>query len=255
MARGTTLLTVFCFLAIGAFAQASDAERYEAVIYARTLEEPQGPTLVGNYLVFSYVEAEGPSPRYVAAAFDHENYGQLHLFSKTAAGLYALIYEIPTDIDELSYRLIVDGVWTSDPANPPEESGSKAPLSTVRIGPSETSPAFHRSPTVDRGVATFVLRRSDVEGRFILSIEGDHVRFARPFEELDVRLVGSFDGYDPYLHVLRRFGGEYRIELPLPKGEHGYYFLIDGKRVLDPANSEYLYGPNRSRFSKVTVES
>jgi hypothetical protein len=225
------------------------------VLYARALEAPEPPHLIFGYLVFSYEAPSGNQPRYVAAAFQHENYRELHLFSRTDAGLFALIYDVPAGVSELSYRLIVDGVWTTDPANPNTVEVGGAELSALRVDPS-TLPGFEPGgPVVENNRIRFALRRSDVERRFMTTVDGAHVRFDKPFEELDIRLVGSFNDYDPFVHYLSLSDGSYSIEVPLPPGDYGYYYLIEGRRVLDPANANYLYGERRSRFSRIRVDS
>ena len=232
----------------------SEQDRYEAVLYARALEAPKPPQLVFGHLVFSYQEPSNNQPRYVAAAFQHENYRELHLFSRTDTGLYALIYEVPPGIEEVTYRLIVDGVWTTDPANPNTVEVAGTELSALRVDPS-LLPGFDQGgPIVEDDTVRFVLRRRDVERRFLTTVDSAHVRFDKPFEDLDIRLVGSFNDYDPYVHFLDLSDGSYTIELPLPPGDYGYYYLIEGERVLDPANSDFLYGERRSRFSRITVD-
>lgn len=232
----------------------SEQDRYQAVLFARALEEPEPPRIVQGHLVFTYAEAGGVPPRYVAAAFRHENYRQLHVFSRTEAGLFALIYEVPSDVEEVAYRLVIDGVWTPDPTNPNTLSEAGAVLSSFSLPPGLRPGYREGGPRVENGRARFVLRRDDVQGRFLAGVGGSGFRFDRPFEELDVRLVGSFSGFDPYVHILDYVGGEYQIGLPLPPGEYGYYFLINGEKVLDPGNPEFMYGERRSRYSRISVD-
>ena len=253
----TRLGSILLFLLVAGLpypAWSNQTDRYDAVLFARALTEPQAPTTVGNYIVFSYADVEQPPPRYVAAAFQHEEYSQLHLFSKTATGLCVLIYQQPQQAGEILYRLVVDGIWLNDPANPHTIRESGALLSALSFG-SQESDQTRSGPTVADGRASFTLKRDDVEGLFLIGVDGRRHRFDRPFEELDVRLVGSFSDFDPFLHILRLVDGEFVLELSLPPGDHGYYFLVDGQRILDPANPESLYGRGRSRYSKIAVDS
>lgn len=232
----------------------NEQERYQAVLFARALEAPEPPQIVQGYLVFTYAEPGGTPPRYVAAAFRHENYGELHVFSRTEAGLFALIYEMPSDVEDVAYRLIVDGVWTPDPNNPNTLSEAGAVLSSFSIPP-EARPGFRTGgPRVEDGRVRFILRQNAVRGHFLAGVGGSSYRFDEPFEELDVRLVGSFNDFDPFVHILDFTGDGYRIDLPLPPGNYGYYFLIEGRRVLDPGNPEFMYGDRRSRYSKISVD-
>lgn len=253
MARRLPVLILLLILSLSQI-WSSEQDRYQAVLFARALETPEPPRIVEGYLVFTYAEAGGIPPRYVAAAFRHENYAELHIFSRTDAGLFALIYEVPSDVEEVAYRLIVDGVWTPDPTNPNTLSEAGAVLSSFSVPP-EARPGYRAGgPRQENGRVQFVLRRGDVQGRYLAGVGGSSFRFEEPFEELDVRLVGSFNDFDPYVHILRYTGGEYRITLPLSPGNYGYYFLIEGQRVLDPGNPEYMYGERRSRYSRVSVD-
>ncbi len=57
-------------------------------------------------------------PRYVAAAFQHENFRQKHVFWRNENGIYFLVYDLASDSPTtLVYRLIVDGLWQGDPTN------------------------------------------------------------------------------------------------------------------------------------------
>ena len=49
-----------------------------------------------------------------------------------------------------------------------------------------------------------------------------------------VHLVGDFNGWDPNANPMsRRVDGWWFIELELSHGHHQYFFLVDGKRLLD----------------------
>lgn len=56
----------------------------------------------------------------------------------------------------------------------------------------------------------------------------------------NVRLAGSFNGWNPDAHVLiRRSGnGTYAATLLLPVGRHEYKFLVNDEWRCDPAHTE-----------------
>ena len=52
-------------------------------------------------------------------------------------------------------------------------------------------------------------------------------------------MAGTFNRWDPYLHVLDEIGGgTYSLTLRLPPGPYYYYFLENGRKRLDPDNAE-----------------
>jgi len=54
-----------------------------------------------------------------------------------------------------------------------------------------------------------------------------------------VALTGDFNGWnDSALKLSRGTDGRWQIVLPLPKGRHGYLFVVDGSAQLDPSNRE-----------------
>lgn len=54
-----------------------------------------------------------------------------------------------------------------------------------------------------------------------------------------VALTGDFNGWnDSALKLSRSADGRWQIVLPLPKGRHGYLFVVDGAPQLDPNNSD-----------------
>jgi hypothetical protein len=109
----------------GANLQAQEILEFDAVIYTKifSYEEATAPEYWNNQVIFSYANPDMPV-RYVAAVFEHEDYSKKHVFFKkvgdgTQAGsdgepVFLLLYD-PGDQEILRYRLIVDGLWQSDP--------------------------------------------------------------------------------------------------------------------------------------------
>ena len=51
-----------------------------------------------------------------------------------------------------------------------------------------------------------------------------------------VTLVGDFNGWDPNaIPMTRQPDGRWTASVELSHGDHQYFFLVDGKRVLDPS--------------------
>lgn len=225
MAGTNRLLLALCALTLcaPAFAQqeAADGLRPPHSLSAdvRIMSRSAPPLVRDHWVVFSYRPA--PSARYVALRFEHESYAVLHPFQLNEEKVFVLVYRPPEGLDQLTYRISVDGLWMRDPANP-EFSTDAFGTEFSRVGLEELRPAPARDPVVWR------------DGRVTFTFNGTPGRI--------VALPGSFNLWDPYVHVLDEIGqGVYTLTLRLPRGTYYYYFLENGKKRLDPANAETRY--------------
>ena len=68
-----------------------------------------------------------------------------------------------------------------------------------------------------------------------------------------VYVVGDFNSWDPFVHrMIEGKPGVYTTRIRTFGGVHSYYYLIDGRRSLDPLNPSYAAdyeGFEVSRFS------
>lgn len=169
-------------------------------------------------------------PRYVAAAFKHEAYRQKHLFWRNQNGVYFLVFDLASDSPTtLEYRLIVDGLWQGDPANPNRVRDDQGVvLSRVSLTPADL-PAHH----------------GPVQGHF------GEVEFAYHGKAGQlVALVGNFNQWDPYAHFLEEgHPGEYHLKLILPPGTILYKFVVGTKSYLDPGNAHTGHDAQGGTFS------
>ncbi|MDR1325894.1 MAG: hypothetical protein LBK00_07665 [Treponema sp.] len=120
-------LLLFIIGTIGAL----DTESYQFVDYLLSIERPGAPRLFEDGVIFT-----APSSyRHVGIAFAHEGFSTVYWFrrlmtpdpdaepQKTGAlyrdsGILFHAYTVPAEVVELEYRLVIDGLWTIDPANP-----------------------------------------------------------------------------------------------------------------------------------------
>ena len=172
-------------------------------------------TMEGELLLSAF----GPY-RAVTAAFAHEGFAILHPYERNKHGVFVLAYPIPLNQSkDLEYRIIVDGVWTVDPANAlkrtdPETglelSVARVPfLSDVRLG-------LYRQIGEDGITARFLFRAASGES---------------------VTVCGDFDNWDPFIHEMAETSpGTYRLDLPLAPGRHYYTFVYRGEELTDPLN-------------------
>ena len=211
----------------------------EVQIEIAVLERAGPPRVFEDWVVFSYEQTR--FARYVAAAFEHEGYRELHVFQvkkrEERSDLFVLPYPVDPRWGTLRYRLVVDGVWMSDPNAVTElHDANGIPIAGIALEP--RSPRRLQSP-VDHGDGTFTFL-FPVDGTVYSTVETvDRRRLSiRRFDQPRVTLVGSFNGWDPFRHRLQpaEREGFYQIRVPAGSGIQYYYFLVDGERVLDPIN-------------------
>lgn len=197
--------------------QASALDGIYLDLKAMTYTEARAPEIVDDIIFFTYQSET--SARHVAVRFAHEGFSILHSYARNEYGVFVLDYPVPEETSVLRYRIVVDGLWMRDPKNPSMETDRMGEeFSVLEIGRQDL---FKANPRMQKdGSALFTFRGS--AGK-------------------DIALVGDFNNWDPFLDRLNETeDGVYEISLRLRAGTHGYYFLIDGDRRLDPRNYETM---------------
>lgn len=251
--RAFSLLTLVLLLT-ATIAYTEDA--YSA-IYLGELQRSAQPQYLGNQLLFTYTQQPTP-PRTVAVAFAHQQYTQLHYMQKNEYDVFLLTLPLSTldsDLTELQYLYIVDGIWIDDPANPQAGNDFAGKRYSQVSLPDSGRPTISPRQRAGRTLFTFAPQIRDTPR--LLDITGS-VYYADSRQTLAVFLAGSFNGWDPTTHQLQRIetptGASYRISLNVPRGEHRYYFVVNGVPLLDPLNETVVVEPNGRRTSFFTVD-
>ncbi|MDR1956341.1 MAG: isoamylase [Treponema sp.] len=225
------LLLIVIIGTIGAI----DTESYQFIDHLLSLRGPGEPEIFEDGVIFT-----APSSyRRVGIAFSHEDFAQVYWFQKllfprddltpaelkqkeslyTDSGILFHVYTVPEHIRELEYRLIIDGLWTIDPANPVYRMDAFGMVHSV-----VSIPALEKPPS------TF----DALPGNLSFSYNGP------PGETVTV--AGNFNGWDPFMYVLQeKKPGQYVLTLPLPPGTYQYVFFHRGQRILDPHNPNRVY--------------
>lgn len=185
-----------------------------AHVHRVLMTEAEAPRFVDGVVVFSY-EPSRPV-RYVVALFEHEDYAIQHVFERNPNGILVLAYDPPQEIQDLRYRLVVDGLTMPDPNNPvTTRSATEERLSVFRI-PDRPTPRFDSPQILPDGRVEFTYQ----------GIPGQRVF-----------LSGSFTNWNPFLHRMEEVeSGLYRAVMRVRAGTHYYQFLVDNQRIPDPRN-------------------
>ena len=247
----TTALLILIIGNIGAV----DIESYQFIDYIRGISAPGKPQIYEDGVVFT----ASSSYQRVGISFAHEGYAKVHWLKRLVvprdqaelfvegklqknidpnidSGIMFHIQIIPANLKNMDYRMIIDGLWTTDPMNPLTVTGlsgvmeSRVPLTAVSAAGAREEPKVPQSAAMP--------------GTYRFS-------FKAPVGET-VTVCGSFNSWDPFMYELRETRpGFYSLSLSLPPGIHQYVFYYRGERIPDPANARMLY----SRDGRVVSEA
>ena len=150
-----------------------------------------------------------------------------------------MAYPIPLkwESGSLEYRVIIDGVWTLDPANPERVSDSATGLELSSAAVpclSDLHLGLYRILGDDGRTARFIFRGAKGES---------------------VAVCGDFNNWDPFIHAMRETSpGVYQLELPLSQGRHYYDFVYRGEELPDPLNPAKAATRDGKEVSVLVVE-
>ncbi|PIE98598.1 MAG: isoamylase [Treponema sp.] len=201
----------------------------------RTISQVKAPEVHGDYLIFT---AE-PDFRHVGIAFEFEDYKTIHSFSrisgennKSHESLLFFIMQIPEDVSELRYRLVMDGLWTTDPQNRESFFDYSLGLSVSAV----KVPYRHEYKTKNNSGAGVKFVYEGLAGQVI-------------------RLAGNFNNWDPFMYELNEVApGKYELNLPLPKGIWIYAFFKGSTQIPDPTNHNTVYTAEGKTASVIVVK-
>ena len=218
-------------------ASAAGAQDLGVTLEVGSVERASAPRFLGDHLLFTYAFGPGRHDgriHSVEIAFAHENFSTLYAFERNTNDVYVLLYDVPPELEEVRYRLVVDGIWTTDPNNPDrvvDRWGVALSRTTV--------------PRVERTLTRVPVIYADGTVEFVVT--------APPGSSVSV--VGSFNGWDPFMTPLREVEpGRFSRRLRLGTGEHLYYYVVDGLRLPDPRNDRRRWHTSGLVVSVVSLD-
>jgi len=242
--------TLFIILALAAAgsSQAVDIEAvgsYQLIDRLLSLSGPGAPEFMDDLVIFTAPS----SHRRVGIAFADEGFYKVHWFRQLLvrgdlaegpgtgeqkdSGIVFYIHQIPEGSSMLEYRMIINGLWTTDPANPncKKDPVTGLTLSTLSIPFKEKVPDPLKGPP---GSLSFNFRGPPGE---------------------TVSVGGSFNAWDPFMYELKEGpAGNYTINIPLPPGKYQYVFFHRGERYLDPHNASRVYSRDGNAASEIVIQ-
>jgi len=237
------------FMIVASFSWSADWETYEVVNRLLTIHEPGAPVIFENTVIFT----ADSSLRKVGVSFAHENFANVYWFQRIVvsqdfldpiilpgqkipdpyrdSGLQFYVYLFPDNLKELEYRLVINGLWTTDPCNPQTRRDTVSGLSMSVL--SLPSRPVNYSP--------------------VNTPSGLKLSFKGPPGEI-VTVAGSFNNWDPFMYELKESpAGIYSIAIPLPPGVYQYVFFHRGQRYTDPFNARRVYSRDGIPASEIVI--
>lgn len=223
-------------------AENPSAARDEITAYTKQqiiskIQHATAPRVEENFLVFTAEK----TARFVGIAFDFENFRIIHPFERLqhyegdetpVDSVLFYVTQYPKELTRISYRLIIDGLWTVDPLNSETvfDPKTNALLSTVSI---DSTPA----PVTEKIANGMV--------RFVYYGEGGQ----------KIRLGGTFNNWDPFMYTMTEVAsGVYQIDLPLPKGTYYYNFYNGTNSLIDAKNPDRVFTGDGKTASLLLVD-
>ncbi|MBQ7157891.1 MAG: isoamylase [Treponema sp.] len=234
---------IFCLiltalLAVTAFAKEAAPEQ-DLFEFNNLVSEMQGvraPYQYGKYVVFTAPN----NSRYVGIAFDFEGYKQIHAYKLHKAydfegevtdSWFFYVLKKPKDVESISYRIVIDGLWTTDPTNTNTlyDTNTNLWLSHVNLPRVETK----NTETVPAGYTRFVC-------------------FAPTGQK--IRVGGTFTNWDSWIYELKEVQrGKYQLDIPLPSGTYYYNYYRGITSFIDETNPEKGYTADGRIASRIVV--
>ncbi|MDR0486825.1 MAG: isoamylase, partial [Treponema sp.] len=191
-----TIRVVILFTMAAAFSAAEDWESYQLIDRLLSLPGPGAPEVFEDFVIFT----ASSTMRRAGVSFAHENFSKVYWFRQLLipqdqlgapipagkkvpdpyidSGLLFHVYQFPKNIKELEYRLIINGLWTVDPANSRTRRDPVSGLvwSVLSLPPGKSNP-------------------DPLSGL----PEGLNFSFKGPPGET-VTVAGNFNGWDPFMY-------------------------------------------------------
>ena len=204
---------------------------------ASTISHVDEPYLKGDYVIFT----ADKNARHVGIAFDFENFSKIHSYKQRTLrdsefnvkdSLYFYILKLPKEVQSFKYRLVIDGLWTTDPTNPASSYNNTARLTLSDFDASREIPVITE-------------KKSDGLVHFVYKGESGQ----------QVRLGGSFTNWDSWIYELKETErGVYCLNLPLPPGKYEYAYFTGTTSFIDETNPKRCYTQEGKKASLLIVE-
>ncbi len=209
---------------------------YSNVVY--NISQIKSPYIQDGFLVFT----EKKEAHSIGIVFSFENYKIVHQFkihethdvdNKVLFSCFYYLLAIPKNINTVNYRIIIDGLWTTDPNNKNifYDSTNGISLSQINI------PQIHTLETDQQknGIVHFIYKGKSGK---------------------KITIGGTFTNWDPSIYQLNEIKpGIYELDLALSPGTYYYNYYMGITPLLDNTNRHHAYRKDGRPISVIKVTS
>lgn len=243
MKRSYISLLLSLLLITPAFTAGIESVAYNNLV--ASISRVREPVVSGRYIIFT---ACGTA-RHTGIAFEYEKYKKIYSFQriikkdelgkpqkdaqgKALESILFYITEIPPGLREIRYRMVIDGLWTTDPLN------------------------ANTAYDYDNGINISTLPVEYYEIFQTNNVNQGHIRFTYNGKPGSlIRLAGTFNNWDPFMYEMTETSpGKFEIVLPLPRGTWFYAYFEGTNQMPDNTNHDRVYTKDGRIASVVTVE-
>ena len=216
---------------------AVEKDNYEYSLVLNNISGVKAPYIENNHIVFTYPVTVNS----IGIAFDFEEFRQIHYFQlkknydydgELTSSYYFYILEVPKKLPRISYRLVIEGLWTVDPQNQNtvyNEQENYA-LSYIDLPPAE----IEITEKLDTGLTHFVCHAESGQ---------------------KIRLGGTFTNWDSWIYEMKEtLPGKYEIDIPLHPGTYYYSYYNGITAFLDETNPSRGYSVDGKVVSCITIQ-
>lgn len=210
---------------------------YEKFVDFGLLKKAGAPRIVENCILFT-LETKENSIAYLRTNLD--NWQKDHYFKLSLYNIYYAAVPYTFNIKAVKYKININGYWIQDPSNPEftlDDYGSD--LSTTMISDENKKEYFENTPIIEK--------------------TKDHVKtvtfkYYNPNAK-EVNFVCSIDNWSHYTHPMKYYdNGLWITTKYFTQGTYQYYFLVDGKKVVDIENPNKLLDDKKGQVSFFIIE-
>lgn len=212
-------------------------DTYEYDLTLSAIQEVGSPYISNGYVVFTAPVTSNS----IGIAFDYEGFRKIHYFKlrknygyegEITSSFYFYITEVPKKLSRICYRVIIDGLWTTDPQNKNVVFNEKEnyALSYINL------PAVEVEVTekLDNGMTHFVCHSESGK---------------------KIRLGGTFTNWDSWIYEMKETEpGKYVIDIPLHPGTYYYSYYSGITAFLDETNPSRGYSADGRIVSCITIK-
>lgn len=193
------------------------------------------PRLLANGVLFTLPENYG-SDIYLRTNID--NWEKNYYFKKSLFDIHYTLVPYNLDIDEIKYKINIDGLWETDPYNKEIVNDILGTSISVLKTPKEAI-YFYRTPIVEKSKD---------------KIKKVQFKYHNPSAR-GVNFVCSVDNWCQYSHPMKKnINGYWELTKNFTKGKYLYYFFVDGRKVVDLNNNNRLIDKRSGETSFFVIE-